>query len=687
MRKELIVIQQDLKDCGICCLQSIIKYYHGYVPLEKLRIDTATSLEGTSAYQLIKAAKSYGFDAVGKRLNDISDLNEKIIYPCIAHIKTETYNHFVVIYKVVLDRLLIMDPAKGKVIIPKNEFTHLFTKIIIELYPKRKILNIQSNKYLSKITLKLFQNNYSYFIKIFILKLGIICLSLFLSFHFKINTLIYNDNSLQIFKLITIYFFLGYFLKIGFNYLEKSYKNIFEKNIDQQIHNDFLNRLFLLPNTFIKNRTTGEIITRIEELTSIKELYSNILLETFLESILVLISLITLFNINRQLFYVLCLFLVIYILGGTIFSKRIFQKIINNIEISSIFKAKIIENIDVYNTIKNLGVTTKVHQELIKMTDNYLTDNYKLNDTFIKFNTFSDICEEALTFFLISFGFLMIFHKAFNIIDLYTFLILISYPLNFIKNLIIIIPKFNYIKASIHKIKEYFEIPLENNNNLDKFTMGNIKVENLTYALSPKIVLFQNLNLEIKMQTHVMLKGPSGSGKSTLCKLIAGIITESNLPITIANKSISNLSRQSIRENITYVGQSENLIQDNIKNNILFYRNIPDEKLKKIISLCYLEDVILKKPMGLETFIFKDTLNFSGGEKQRIILARALLNDFQILILDEALSELNENLEIKIINNLREYFNDKTIIYVTHKNHDSYFDQVIDITKQRTKEV
>ena len=112
MQTKYIVKQNDTRDCGICCLESIIKYYNGYIPLEILRLDTNTNNNGTTAYNLIKTAKKYGFNALGKRINK---LNEKeIILPAIAHITTKKgLNHFVVIYKINKNTVTIMDPAKG----------------------------------------------------------------------------------------------------------------------------------------------------------------------------------------------------------------------------------------------------------------------------------------------------------------------------------------------------------------------------------------------------------------------------------------------------------------------------------------------------------------------------------------------------------------------------------------------
>lgn len=138
MKKNIIVKQNDIKDCGICCLESIIKHYDGYVPLETLRLDTKTSTNGTTAYNLIKTARKYGFSAYGKKLDSL-DI-EKLLLPSIAHVQTDKgLNHFVVLYKVTKKHIYIMDPSKGIVKKTKEEFQNNWTNIILVFKPYKKI--------------------------------------------------------------------------------------------------------------------------------------------------------------------------------------------------------------------------------------------------------------------------------------------------------------------------------------------------------------------------------------------------------------------------------------------------------------------------------------------------------------------------------------------------------------------
>ena len=137
------------------------------------------------------------------------------------------------------------------------------------------------------------------------------------------------------------------------------------------------------------------------------------------------------------------------------------------------------------------------------------------------------------------------------------------------------------------------------------------------------------------------------------------------------------MEQTTIRKNITYVNKNEALISDTIRENIILGRKIEEQQFLEICKICCIDKIVDNKIMRFNTTINNEKNNISGGEAQRIILARALLNKFEILILDEALSEVDYDLENKILANIKEKYKGKTIIYITHKNILNVFDKVI----------
>lgn len=679
MKREEIVIQHDLKDCGVCALLSIIKHYGGYVSLEKLRIDTYTSLEGTNAYHLIEAAKNYGFDSYGLKLKNIKEL-DSIAFPAIAHVTINHLNHFVVIYKINKNKIMIMDPAKGKVVMKKTEFENIWTRHILLFYPKYSLPKFNPEHYLKSFLFQIFKSEYKKVLNIIFWTFIFTFVTILTSYYFKIGINVLNDNSkFNILIPFFVLFFFLYMVKIIIYYIKNYFKIILNKNIDGFIHYNFINRLFLLPNYFIKDRTTGEVMVRLNELNSFKMVFSEMLTTVCIDSILSIGVGIILYNICNTLFFILLFFVLFYLLFGMISGKLLYTRALSANENEIEYHSRVIENLDTLITLKNLNVINRTIEKLNVLLIKYLKKFFQLNKSVLNINSISYFFEEILNFLIISVGLIKIINNDLSVIDLVVFESLLNYFILPFKNIIQIIPDYNYMKVNMDKINDFFTLELEDSTTgLQEFIPGDIVVENFSFSYNKWSTIFNKMSLVVNENSCVLFKGKSGSGKSTLCQIISRLIDVDNCNIKIGDKNIKDYSLDVIRKNITYVGQKEFLIQDTIRNNILLNRDIDENMFNKIIEICMVEEIVAKKPLRYETYLLKDCINLSGGEKQRIVLARALLNDFKILILDESLSEVNEDLELKILNNIKKYFKDKTIIYVSHKKHDLYFDKVID---------
>ncbi len=238
-------------------------------------------------------------------------------------------------------------------------------------------------------------------------------------------------------------------------------------------------------------------------------------------------------------------------------------------------------------------------------------------------------------------------------------------------------PKYNFIKASLDKLNEFMNIEINLDKTFQDLKHFDIKIKNASFSYNKLTNILNNVNLEIKEREHVLIKGKSGSGKSTICNLLVKNEVLINGSILIGDINIDDINTYTMKKNIMYVSQKELLYTDTIKNNIMFFRKKSLSEFDQICKLCCVDEIIDSKPLRYETIVSVDTNNLSGGEKQRVVLARALLNDFKILIIDEALSEVDIPTEIKIIKNIQKYFKDKTIIYISHKNLSQSFERTV----------
>ncbi len=673
------VIQKDLKDCGACCIQCLLKYYGGYVPLEKIREDTVTNLNGTTAYHLISALKLYGFEALGVKVDNISDKN--LYFPAIAHVVLKNgLHHFVIIYKVTNKYIYLMDPAQGKTKMSTTEFLTIWDNILILAMPISSIIKFTKESTIFDLFLKLLNQNKKLFISICLVNFLVIILAIFNNFYFQIAISKLQDGSdINFLKFIIILFGSLTFLKIILNYFKNYYLNFFNKNLDLELFTSFLKHIFNLPLKFMQNRTTGEVISRVEELSQIKSLLSEIFTNLILNLILVMTSGIVLYFINAQLFFILCLIISIYIISNLILSKITYHHIKTNIEVGTDFNAVLVENVELNNSIKNLNLEEKFLYRLEHKLIRLLKSNFNLNKLLNNINLLKDFIYEVGLFLILTFGIYLIYQNKLELLNLITFNSIIIYLFDPIKDLIELLPKYNYLKASFKKLGEFLNIPEEIHNKGFNLKDNSISLKNVTFSYNKYQDAIKNITFDILPNEKVFLHGTSGSGKSTICKLLYRIYEGYTGSIYLGGYNALDCSLDAIRNQILYVGQEENLFTDTIKENILCYRNISDEDLEKVTKICHIDNIINKRANRYETLINASLNNLSGGEKQRIILARALLKKSNILILDEALSEVNESLERDIINNLISSFPNTTLIYVSHKNIGDLFNKIIEV--------
>ncbi len=674
-----IVRQRDAKDCGVSSLLSIIKHYGGYVSLEKLRLDTNTTINGTTALNIIEASKQYGFDAVGKKVNNLT--NEAIFLPAIVHvIKPNGLNHFVVIYKITSNKVILMDPAKGKVVMTKDEFYEEWTHVILLFKPRRKIPVLQIENSLFKIFTKIVVQEKSLFITILIVSILLIIFTVISGYHFQIMIdAITNNYYLTYIKILGIFFGIIVIFKLIFKYIRGYLEVHLNKNIDCFLNSNFINHIFNLPLEVITSRNGGEIITRVNELNGIKNLFTEIFISCFLDFLLMITAMPLLYNISDKLFLAFLFSLLLYLIVGLISSRIIYKRAYANIELSAGFNNVLLENINMLNSIKNLNVIDKSLKNIENSLTSLLYDNFRLskfinNETMLK-NTINEI-----SYFIINtWGFYLIFQGTIEITSLVTFNMLLTFFLDPIKNCIDSLPRYNYIKASFSKINDFLSLNKESLGKSINIKNNGIVINNLNYSYDKLTPIFKNFNLIIQPGEVVTIKGKSGTGKSTLCKILDKYIINYGGHISIGEYNIRDLSINTIRNNITYINQNESLCSGTIKENIVFGRNIDDDKFYEVCQICLVDEIVNKKDFRYDTSINNENVNISGGEKQRIILARALLNNFEILILDEALSEVDYRTEKQIIKNIKNRYRGKTIIYVTHKNQDRLFDKVINL--------
>jgi len=688
VKKNYTVLQDGIKECGCACLLSIIRYYGGDISLQRLLELTNTTKEGTNFYNLQVAAEDLGLISKGYKMNSLEDLS-KIESPFISQIVINNYTHFVVVYKMKNNKITIMDPAKGMIKIELDEFKNMWTGYILLLEPYKKLPIYSSDNYIYKIIKEIILNNKSMIINLILLTLIVTIFTCLYSYHFKvIIDKVLTTNKLNL-TIITIIFVIIIFIKLIIEYLRNNLLLYLNQKIDLSIITTTINKIISLPYSYYKNRTTGETISRVNDLLYIKNVISKIITTIFLDIILAFAILIVLFNINKTM--TMCLFIItIFYFIIFIVYKSSTKELTNTIqEDSDKINSLLVESISSYETIKGLNLETNFKNKINKQYLNTINDNLILTRLINTQELLKDLFEGIVIIFIVYLGSSYIMDKSLSIGSLITYNTLLFYFITPIRNSFDFYKDFFYVKNSIKRINnilnfKYEELDKTSNLNID----GNIIFKGLEFSYNSKMKILDNVSLEIPRKTKMLILGSSGTGKSTMLKILYKYYDIERGKLYINNYDINDYSIRDIRENITYISQNELLYTDTIRNNIILTRDIKEEDFIKVCNLTYVDDIVKDNILSYNYQLEENGANISGGQRQRIILARALLKKSKIILIDEGLNEIDINLERKILKNIFGLYKDKIIIIVSHRldNMDLY-DKVINLEKGLVKDV
>ena len=677
MKKKLVVLQEGNKDCGVCCLLSIIRYYNGNISLNKLMEMTKTTKNGTTFYNLSEAASKIG---MASKAYYVDDFNNISVYSCpfISQVIRNGYTHFVVVYKISKDKLLIMDPALGSLYMSREKFLNIWTGYIM-MFEKVKILpNYKDEKYINKLLYGLILNNKKIIVNCLLLTLMFCFLTIGYSVYLKVMI----DKVLNQDKYLLIVISLIFFIVILFRSLTNLFRNqmlsYFNMKVDISLFLNSFKRILLLPYNYYKNKTTGEIISRVNDLSYIKQIISQLLTTVFLDIVLLLFSLVCLYFINSKMFVISFFIAILYVIIIFIYPRFIKTKIYESQAEVAKVNSYLVESISGLETIKGLRCEKMVNDRL----ESFYT---KAQATIFDYNIISNgvLFLKDFIFYvgvlLINYvGCVDIMNGNFTVGSLLTFNTILGYFLNPLQNFIDLADDYVYVKGVFKRANGLYEVKLDDLESKNGLRVeGDISFNNLDFSFNGKDQILKNIKIEFKAKEKILLLGNSGSGKSTLLKIMYKYYDVSRGMVLVNGIDINDFSISDIRDDIIYVSQNETLYTGSIKDNILLNRDID---YKDFLDMCcYLEvdNIIKDNLLGYDFLLEENGANISGGERQRIILARALFKKGNVILIDEGLSQMDIDLERRVLKRIFSIFKDKMIIVVSHRfNNMDLYDKV-----------
>lgn len=644
------VYQRNTKDCGVACLLSIIKYYKGCNTFENIRYLTKCNDNGITALNLIEASKKLGFSSKGLKCN-YEDLY-KLQKPMICHLLLKNvYNHYVVLYEINEKGVLIFDPYYGIKKYTKKEFLSIWTNIVIELKKERKLDFIKENNtyYLKDII----NNNKTSYIIIIFISLLIVLFSLLSNSYFKV--LIDSKNT---FSTFLIFVFIIIFKEIISLFRNKTLIKL-ESNVLKELNLKTHKKLLSLPYYYFNSRTSGDIITKFNDLEHIKNLLVNVPIYLLIDSALLIFTGVILSNISLKLFIIFLISCLSYLIILLLSNNKLKTLVQINQESNEMKNTYLYENINTINTIKNMNISNLrysvfkgVYNNFIKSMINY--ENLYVNISFIK-NIILFITINLILFL----GINMVNNDVITLSNLILFNSLMIYFIEPLNEMYELSPLMKNGINAVKRVGEIYNIDIKkcNINN----THYDIKFNNLSYSYDGYNNIFNSLNYNINEKDKVFVMGESGSGKSTLFKLLSKIYDVEDGTILIGNSNIKDVDISNI---ITYASDNEKLFNDTLRNNITLDNSV--DNIENVLKITKVNEILNKKNITLDNIVEEEGTNLSKGERQKIILSRVLLKKSNILILDEVLSGVEIEEEYEIMKNILRIFKDKTIIYISH---------------------
>lgn len=678
-RKVKFIHQHDRFDCGLTCIEIICDYYSVNISRDTIDIDNKVNQNFTSILHIRKYLISIGFNSDAKSLT-VEDLNH-INLPCILHWRQ---NHYVVLYRIKKGIYYLVDPSAGYLRIQYNDFIQQWIgnkyqkfgiALVIEKTEDLLITTRQvKKKFGYAFFLSQFYNHQKLLFQV-LLGLGISSgISLILPYATQAIVDLGIGNHDTNFVVIILGAQAMLLIGNGSISLLRSWTMLFiSNNVNIIMQSRYISKLLRLSIRFYEKKTTGDILQRINDQQKV-EMFFTTTLSNSLFSILNLFAFsIVLIKYNVLIFLItITSFFIQYFFVRIFYSTR---KIINYSQFNNASKGQS-KIIDIINGIQDIKLTNSELKHKHEW-ESLQSKTYELKYKSLQISQYQQIGTILLSQFRnLTLTFLSIqavMHGSLTIGGMVAIQYVIGQVSNPIEQLIGLAQSYQDTKLSSERFEEIHNQTEEAigtqplNNFINKISPIHLNKLSFKYPSSTSSYSLDDITMSIPAGKVTALVGKSGSGKTTLLKLLLKIYDYAAGDIYIGDQSLKEINTKQWRNKCGTVFQDSHIFSDTIANNISLNEHPNQKKIEAAVKIANLTEVINSLFNGINTIISSTGSGLSNGQKQRILIARAVYNDPDFLFLDEATNSLDSETEKVILKNLGTSFKGKTVIVATHK--------------------
>ena len=697
-------VQHDAMDCGPTCLRMIAAYYGRRFSLEELRERSHITRLGVSMLGISEAAENIGFRTVGARLS-IEQLVEEAPLPCIVH---WNQNHFVVVYRLsprplhrrggfspsLMGRgqgerfVYVADPASGKLKYTQEEFCRSWLSsrrdgknegIALFLEPAPAFYTSEDEPMNRKGFSFLFSYLKPYKNLVFQLFLGLLFGSLLqLIFPFLTQSVVdigINSRNIGFIYLVLIAQLMLTLSSSAVEFIRGWILLHLGTRINISLISDFLIKLMRLPMGYFDTKMTGDILQRIGDHSRIQNFLTNSTLGTLFSMFNILIFGIILALYSLKIFAIFFVGSALYFCWVWLFMKKRAELDHKNFAQQSAHQSNIIQLVTGMQEIKLNGCEQqkrweweRIQARLFRLRIKGLALGQYQDSGAILINQTKNI---LITIFVAQ----LVVNGQMTLGMMLAVQYIIGQLNGPVDQLIGFFRSMQDARLSLERLGEIHEKADEepqDGNRIYEFPQGkNLRFENASFSYDKTSIgdpVVKNINLAIPANKQTAIVGTSGSGKTTLVKLLLGFYPLDKGAISLGNSSLESYSLREWRKHCGIVMQDGFIFSDTIARNIAPGEEFVDkEKLLYAVNVANIREFIESLPLAYNTKIGSEGHGLSQGQKQRILIARAVYKEPEFVFFDEATNALDANNERTIMDNLSAFFQGKTVVVVAHR--------------------
>ncbi|MCL1050328.1 peptidase domain-containing ABC transporter [Shewanella abyssi] len=662
-----IILQAEMAECGLACVAMIASFHGHRLDMAALRKRYSADLKGMSLQQLIALSDSMGLASRALRC-PIEEVG-KLALPCVLH---WDMNHFVVLTGVTKSGVLINDPALGKRKLSFKEFAEHFTGVALELTPT-KGFEQQDERQQMRLT-QLWSKMTGLgktLITLFVLSILLQVFALVTPYYMQwvVDEVLISQD-----KPLLIVLALGFGLLAIINVITTGVRSWLvirvSSLLNMQMGVNLLSHLLKLPMSYFEKRHIGDLVSRFGSLAQVRERLTTGLVETVVDGVMSIAVLVMMLMYSVKLTMVVVAAILIYALLRLALYRPLHRATEESIQASAKEQTNFLENIRGIQTIKLFTCEPQRQSIWQNRYSEVINADIRLGKLKISFDAVNKLLFGLENIIVIYLAATIVMTGDLTIGMVLAFIAYKNQLTDRFASLIEQIILFRMLRLHLDRISDIAlhkqEANRDSSMSLNEVS-GRLTLEGVSYSYADnEPAVIDDVSLTINAHESVAIVGESGCGKTTLVKLMLGLLTPTQGRILLDGQDITQIGLTQYRQQIAAVMQDDTLLSGSIADNLTFFESEPNYlRMQQCAQLAAIDGDISKMTMGYNTLVGDMGSQFSGGQVQRLLLARALYQQPSLLFMDEATSHLDIDNEAKISEQIKHL--EMTRVIIAHR--------------------